>query len=176
MGYFPERLVYFTHIMYIVNSFENAKRKSRWCTSNQTKAESHTEPGTGLRLTFNKPVSSVYSLLGVTWSWFCSFALLSPHKKKKKKKDSMPEFDSSLLYLMLKCSYLAILKISSELIKLTQNTLLHENFISTSYWAKFKNTDGSWLQPEHPAGCFFYEYPHITKKTCSFILYCLNAD
>ncbi len=101
----------------------------------------------------------------MTWSWFCSFALLLT---KKKKKDSMPEFDSSLLYLMLKCSYLAILKISSELIKLTQNTLLHENFISTSYWAKFKNTDGSWLQPEHPAGCFFYEYPHITRKKMFF--------
>jgi len=64
-----------------------------------------------------------YSLLGVTWSWFCSFALLSPHSKKKKRKkrkekDTMPEF-ASLLHLMLKYSYLAILKISSELIKLT---------------------------------------------------------
>jgi len=39
-------------------------------------------------------------------------------KKKKKEKDTMPEF-ASLLHLMLKYSYLAILKISSELIKLT---------------------------------------------------------
>lgn len=52
MEYFPERLVFYTISVVttdIVNSFENAKKKtkgkSRWCTSNKTKAESHTEPG-----------------------------------------------------------------------------------------------------------------------------------
>ncbi len=74
-GIFPRKIGVLHNICCIndiFNSLKNVEKKtkgkSRWCTSNQTKAESHTEPGEGLRLTFNKPVSSVYSLLGVTWS------------------------------------------------------------------------------------------------------------